>query len=397
MEKSFSKNDSERKKRVLLVGMGADIGSNLLYLCATTDVAYPITDILTHPIESEGVGAANRNSLDELQARLLLANPLLINKICIDSYRNQLIINGRTFSIHFCDFNTEIDLTDLGKFELAVLATSRKHIRSRACLNKLESIARIVIGVAENSSLPAIYPALLSAPTAHFLAGRAVNSNELAGSFAMGSCQCVGWTAGIRILADYCARQEVRLHDVLIHTEIDIIHPDTASSNFGTVRIGSRTEDPRDNLRPGVSQVADSMLRFPPSTSMNSVSLRVLSQPPGYQIQRFFLRGINVSANELIDVAKTLETIEPAIVYVTDMPVGSRVYSSLPVSMVLIATEQHLSIRRIGDVVEVIIQAYIHNTLGYCAAILSATDRILCGGNITLIDSNHPTTSEVQK
>ncbi|WP_148886104.1 hypothetical protein [Xenorhabdus doucetiae] len=375
--------------RVLLVGMGADIGSNLLYLSATTEVGYPITDVLTHPIDSEGIGATERGPLKELKARLLLANPLLFGKIITDSSNCSLAINGRSFRIHFRDLDG--DLNDLGYFDLAVLATSRRHIRSRSHLDKLESIARVVIGAAENSALPALYPALLTANSQHFLASRTAVATELSGSYAMGSCQCVGWTTGLRILADYCSSRGVALQDILVHTEVDIVHPDTASSNFGTKRVGSRTEDPRDNLRPGVSQVAESMLRFRPATSSNTVSLRVLTQPPGYQIQRFFLRGLDIRTNDLIDVASALESAEPFLIHVANTPIGSRAYSCQPCSVVLLITEQHILVKRIGDIVEVILQTFVHNTLGYCAAILSATDRILHGDAVTFVEPHNPT------
>ncbi len=385
----FDQNVRTKTGRVLLVGMGADIGSNLLYLSATTDVGYPITDVLTHPIDSEGIGAIERGPLKELKARLLLANPLLFGKIITDSSNCSLAINGRSFRIHFRDLDG--DLNDLGYFDLAVLATSRRHIRSRCHLDKLESIARVVIGAAENSALPALYPALLTANSQHFLASRTAVATELSGSYAMGSCQCVGWTTGLRILADYCSSRGVALQDILVHTEVDIVHPDTASSNFGTKRVGSRTEDPRDNLRPGVSQVAESMLRFRPATSSNTVSLRVLTQPPGYQIQRFFLRGLDIRTNDLIDVASTLESAEPFLIHVTNTPIGSKAYSCQPCSVVLLITEQHILVKRIGDIVEVILQTFVHNTLGYCAAILSATDRILHGDAVTFVEPHNLT------
>lgn len=373
--------------RVLLVGMGADIGSNLLYLSATADVVHPITDVLTHPIDSEGVGADGRGPLEELKVRLILANPQLIGRITTDRGNCSLAIDDRSFRIHFRDL--EGDLADLGFFDLAVLATSRRHIRSRSYLDRLEAIARVVIGVAENSALPALYPALLTADPQHFLAGHTAVAADVSGSYAMGSCQCVGWTTGLRVLADCCSSRGETLSDVLIHTEVDIVHPDTASSNFGTKRVGSRTEDPRDNLRPGVSQVAESMLRFNPATAANNVSLRVLTQPPGYQIQRFFLRGLDIRADNLVEAARALEVAEPALIHVADTPVGSRAYVNLACSVVLLATEQHTSVRYLGDIVEVVLQAFVHNTLGYCAAILSATDRILRGDAVTFIDSHH--------
>lgn len=374
-------------KRVLLVGMGADIGSNLLFMSATGGFAHPITDVLTHPIESDGVGAANRGPMEELKVRLILANPHLIDRITIDSDKGTLAIDDRAFRIHFRDI--EDDLASLGFFDLAVLATSRRHIRSRSHLDRLEAIARVVIGVAENSALPALYPALLAADPRHFRAGHEAGLDDMVGSYAMGSCQCVGWTTGLRVLADYCSSRDTFLQDILIHSEVDIVHPDTASSGFGTKRVGSRTEDPRDNLRPGVSQVAESMLRFPPATTANNVSLRTLTQPPGYQIQRYFVQGLDVCVADLTDAARALEAAEPTLIRVVDTPVGSRAYVSLACGLVLIATDQHVTVRRLGGITEIVFQAFVHNTLGYCATILSATDRILFGGAVTCIHSHH--------
>jgi|GEM_PF-533146 len=375
---------SEGPAKVLLVGMGADIGSNILFLSTTRGIKYPVTDVLTHSIISEGVGAANRSSLDELKARLILANPSLYDKVKTNEETSSIIINGHNFRIHFRDFDSGLE--SLGKFDLAILATSRRHIRSRAHLEKLQSLAKVVIGVAENSELPALYPALLSADAGHFSAAKSAIGSELTGSFSMGSCQCVGYTTGIRVLADYCSDNDVLLQDVLLHSEVDIIHPDTASSNFGTNRMGSRTEDPRDNLRPGVSQVAESMHRFKPATGVNTVSLRVLTQPPGYQIQRFFLKNMNVDIDKLIQVARRIESEEPSLIHVTQDPIGSKAYASMPCGLVLIATEQHISAKTIGDITEVTLQAYVHNTLGYSAAILATTDRVLNGESLTFIN-----------
>jgi len=375
------------KSRILLIGMGADIGSNILYLSATTNVEFPVTDVLTRHIESEGLGVADRDPLDELKARILLANPQLFGRITTNRRDCSLAIDNRSFRVHFRDLDQ--DITDLGHFDLAILATSRRHIRSQSYLRKIESIAKVVVGVAENSDLPALYPALINADPQHFHTSSVDSSDDISGSYAMGSCQCVGWTTGLRILADCCSYRGVSLQEFLIHSEVDIVHPDTASSNFGTKRIGSRTEDPRDNLRPGVSQVAESMLRFAPATSSNTVSLRVLTQPPGYQIQRFFLQGLDISVQELLNAARALESKEPSLIHVTTNSIGSRAYSDLPSGFILLATEHHLSIKRIGDITEVVLQAFVHNTLGYCATILSAVDHILSREALTLINSHN--------
>jgi len=372
--------------RVLLVGLGADIGSNLLYLSATGDFGCGITEVLTNPIAVEETGSRNRTALDELAARLVLAQPDLIGRITTDPTTGTLALDGRRFRIHFREF--ESDLDDLGKFDVAVLATSRSHIRSARHLSRLEKIADTVLGVAENPEIDAIYPALATVPADHLANATTHRTGTLRGSYALGSCQCAGWTTGLRVLADYCASNGFRLGDVLVHSEVDIVHPDTASSNFGTKRIGARTEDPRDNLRPGKSQVSESMQRMRPATSFNSVSLRVLTQPPGFQIQRFFLR-IEPTRAGLLDAATDLARREPRQVMVSRSPIGSRAYAAMRCSTALLTCEEHLRIQRIGEITEVVMQAFVHNTLGYCAAILDTVDRILGSSSVTVVGSLH--------
>lgn len=372
--------------RVLLVGMGADIGSNLLYLSATAGADHPITDVLTNPIDSDDGGTRVGSSLQELVARLVLANPHLIGRVSTEATTSTIQIDSTTFRIHFQDF--EDDLARLGHFDLAILATSRRHVRSQEHLARLEAIADIVVGVAENANIPALYSSLLTADPKHFHLARAATGRLPAGSYAMGSCQCAGWTTGLRVLADYCSSRGLRVADVLVHSEVDIVHPDTASSSFGTKRVGSRTEDARDNLRPSTSQVADSMSRFAPATSYNAVSLRVLTQPPGYQVQRFFVRSSDIDRADIERAARELATREPALLHVSGSPIGSRAYSSLRTSTVLVATKHHMRVQNLGEISEVVMQGFVHNTLGYCAAILDAVDRVLGGASVTVIDSH---------
>lgn len=366
--------------RVLLVGAGADIGSNLLILAATSTRKHRITDVLTRPIESEGIDSGFRTSLDELRTRVVLAQPHLFDSTSVDHGNSLLTIAGKSFRIHFQDFND--DLTPLGRFDLAILATSRSHVRSDKQLARLEAIADTVLGVAENGDIPAIYPALATSNPAQFSHARNLGSRPK-GSFALGSCQCAGWTAGLRVLANFCEERNSRLADVLLHSEVDIVHPDTASSNFGTTRIGARTEDARDNLRPGVSQVSESMNRFKPATTYNSVSLRVLTQPPGYQVQRFVLETSEVDENDIRRCAKSFSSIEPSQLLISETPIGSRAFSATPSSTILVDTTRHLSVQRFAGVSEVIVQAYVHNTIGYCAAVLTAVDHCLSGNDVT--------------
>ncbi|MGY4645732.1 hypothetical protein [Cellulomonas sp. URHB0016] len=376
---------------VLLIGLGADIGSNLLHLSATDGVEHPVTDVLTNPIVHDGTSVDVAASLEEAAARLLLANPQLAGRIGVDASDSSVSIDDRRFRIHFQDL--EDDLGSIGTFDLAILATSRRHVRSAETLARVQQIARTVVGVAESAALPAVYPALLASSAKHFAAGETEPAGGFAGAYALGSCQCAGWTAGLRVLAEHAESRGALLQDVLVHTEVEIVHPDTASSAFGMKRVGPRTEDPRDNLRPGVSQVAESMRRFGPATSANHVSLRTLVQPPGYQVQRFFVRGIDVDRAGIVAAAQALADAEPAQLRVTASTIGSRAWASVPASTVLLTAEQHLVTHRIGDVTELVMQGYVHNTLGYCAAVLAATDRILRGEPGTVVLPEQPTTS----
>lgn len=372
--------------RVLLVGMGSDIGSNLLYLSACQGSAYPITDVLTNPIDCDDGETRTSSSLQGLAARLVLANPQLIGRVFTDVDRSTIRIDNTVFRVHLQDF--EANLAGLGHFDLAILATSRRHVRSQDHLARLEAIADIVIGVAENAEIPALYPSLLTADPKHFQLGRATDGPLPAGSYAMGSCQCAGWTTGLRVLADYLSSRGLQASDVLVHSEVDIVHPDTASSSFGTKRVGARNEDARDNLRPGTSQVADSMSRFAPATSYNAVSLRVLTQPPGYQVQRFFVRLSDIDPLDIERAARDLATREPTLLHVSDSPIGSRAYSSLRTSTVLVATNHHMTVNRLDRISEVVMQGFVHNTLGYCAAVLGAIDRALSRTSVTVIGSH---------
>lgn len=370
-------------RRVLLVGGGADIGANILYLSATGEVKYPVTDILTNPIVSQGPGSELRHSLDELAARLILANPTLFGKVAVDRNSSSIIVLGKKFRVYFRNFEENLD--DIGNFDVAILATSRNHVRSNLHLNRLNEISTIVVGVAENPEINAIYPAISSAKSHHFADAYRVSGSSLYGAYALGSCQCAGWTVGLRIIAEYCERRNIRLQDRLIHSEVDIIHPDTASSNFGMKHIGARTEDPRDNMRPGISQVAKSMLRFRPATSSNTVSLRVLTQPPGYQIQRFFLGLDDVSAAEIRRSAVNFAKANPRQLQVSDSPIGSRAYSATHSSTVIIGNDEYLKVNTMNGLSEIVLQGYVHNTLGYCAAILDTTDRILGDEKVTVM------------
>ena len=172
---------------------------------------------------------------------------------------------------------------------------------------------------------------------------------------------------------------------------VDITHPDTPTGRLGTKSISARDQDPRNNLRPSFSQVETSMNRlFPESTNVNTISLRTLIMPPGYQICRFFLDYACADGGRLDGAAIAEGFAEaarrlPAVLRVAEVPLGSRGFEFAEAAAVVLA--QPALLRFADDpfglggdggapVSELIVQAYIHNTRGYCRSVIEAIRRL---------------------
>jgi hypothetical protein len=372
-------------KTGILFGAGADIGSNLLSLNDPTRDGFAITDVVTRHIPSDAA-LAPLSSMRQLAGRMMLADPTLLNHLDIDEEGQILTVRGRPVRVHFVDVQDDA-LLELGHFDLGIVATHRNHIRSIEMLQRFRKLADTVIGVAENDSLPAFYTPLAGADLSLLgVAQRPGLGSE--GLFSLGSCQCVGWAAQLRGLLDAAAVAGVDELG-LERAELDIVHPDTASSSFGTAGIGARREDARDNLRPGFSQVRRSMTRLPGVTTLNTVSLRVLTQPPGYQVSRFFVRAHLDTEAVRAGFARAHEAL-PNVIQTTDVPVGSRAFSASGAAATVLTAPSHLHVSRLSiggaSFTEIVTQAYIHNTVGYCASVLEAGRRLLADNlDVTLL------------
>ncbi|MDN3260914.1 hypothetical protein QWJ26_14050 [Streptomyces sp. CSDS2] len=373
-------------KTAILFGAGADIGSNLLSLNDPERDGFLITDVVTRPISSDRA-LEPLSSLQQLVGRLLLADPSLYGQVSADEASSQLLVKGRKIRIHFHDVE-DAAVLGLGPFDLAILATHRDHIRSRAMLERIGTVASRVVGVAENTAIPAFYVPLDGADVSVLGIREPVPAGD--GFFSLGSCQCVGWAAQLRGVVEAATLAGVA--DLgLVRAETEIVHPDTASSSFGTKGIGARREDARDNLRPGFSQLQKSMTRLPGVTALNTVSLRVLTQPPGYQVSRFFVRAA-LDFDTVRAGFERARELMPNVVQTTDIPVGSRAFSQSGAAATVITAPTHLKV--IPDalpgsgITEIITQAYVHNTAGYSASVLEAGKRLLSGAdNVTLLPS----------
>ena len=172
--------------------------------------------------------------------------------------------------------------------------------------------------------------------------------------------------------------------------ELDIVHPDTPTGRLGTKSLEPRDQDPRNNFRPSFSQANISMKRLYPNTeSINTVSLRTLISPPGFQISRFFFSYKTKNKKKLnkkhfIKDFKNLEKKYPSIIKLSNLPLGSRAFEMTDSASVVLSGENYftfkdkiLNIQKNQNLSEIILQAYVHNTRGYCRSIIFALDQFL--------------------
>lgn len=367
-------------KKILLIGCGAEIGSMLLGMLQPQLDGLQIAAVLTHPVATDP-SHPGLTSLDGLCARLVLGSPQLLDQVAVAG--RCLVIRGQQVPVFFGDLRDFPLETLPGPFDVCVVATSKSHIGDGDLMGRCLSVARFVVGVAEASGLPALYPPLLGAPERFLpLKSQPAGRERI---FALGSCQSNGWLAqlrGVLELAEDAALTQLEFRGL----EVDIVHPDTPTGRLGTASLRAREQDPRNNLRPGFSQVESTMERlFPGGHNVNTVSLRTLTQPPGYQLCRFFfsyrgpgprLDGPAIAAS----LGRTAQRL-PTVLRLAERPYGSRGFEQceaaavvLPQPALLRFADDPFGLEAAGvtPVSELILQAYVHNTRGYCRSVIEA-------------------------
>ena len=180
----------------------------------------------------------------------------------------------------------------------------------------------------------------------------------------------------------------------MIGTELDIVHPDTPQGKLGTKGHMPREQDARNNLRPGFSQVNISMKKlFPKIHTLNTISLRTLITPPGYQICRFYFRykfknNKRTSLKNLINSLKETSKNYPNIIKISENTLGSRAYERTESAAVILADEKYIHFKddlfmdRLNkeqqtQTSQIIVQSYVHNTRGYCRSVLDALKAVV--------------------
>lgn len=375
---------------VAVLGCGADVGSNLLLQHDPANDGFRIGAVITRA----SVPGDDRASLEDLTARLQLADPRAERLVGYDLASVSLLVGDLVVPVHFRDLDTD-DLTGLGPFDVAVIATHRSHIRSAEARERVLAIADTVVGVAESADLPLLLPPLGTGPVG--VAGVPTERAPRSGAaFVFGSCQCVGWAATLRGLIEASraiGHSELRLARV----DTDIVHPDTASSTFGTAGVGARREDARDNLRPGHSQLGLTFDRFPGVDAANGVSLRALTQPPGYQLSRFLVHD-ELPVAALRDAFRGLAEDPSTGVRCAERPIGSRAYALSSAIATVLLCDPHLRSERVTgtDLWQVTTHAFIHNTIGYSRSVLDGIGALLRDESPTVLPPHEsPVTADL--
>ncbi len=375
-----------KKIKTLLVGLGSEIGSTLISMTSSKKETIQITGVITNEIFKKDL----RKNLESLIARIVINEPEMINRISFNEKESSLIINKNKIRIFWGNVK-KVDLNKINtKFDITIIATSKDHINDKTFMKKFLKVSKFVFGVAESNNLPSIYPNIINTKS-KFFEKKPMNIFEVKDkAFALGSCQTNGWQSQLRLIAEIF--NNIKLNNYkMLGCELDIIHPDTPTGKLGTKSINPRDQDARNNLRPGFSQVEKSMKKIFKSAHLkNTISLRTLTSPPGYQISRFY---ISYSASGKKEISKKYfkkKIIEFCkknrfIINYTESTLGSRAFEKLETSAVLLLNDKYFQFNnnflkinsKKDQLLQIVFQSYVHNTRGYCRSVIESIKKIL--------------------
>lgn len=362
--------------------------------------AIELAAILTHPIAVDPKHPTLKG-IDSLVARVILAQPQMLDQVKSSQSPEALVVRGKTIPVFWGDA-ASFDFSLLpGPFDVCLVATSEKQVKDTAFMNRFVATANYVIGVAESGGLPAIYYPLIDVPD-RLLPVAPVTLGD-SRVFCLGSCQSNGWQALLRGLFGVVETTGMESFE-LCAAELDIVHPDTPTGRLSTKSLAARDQDARNNLRPGFSQVETVMKRlFPGRHTVNTISLRTLIMPPSYQICRFFFR-YRLANHRRLDRAAIVAGFRhaaktrPYAVRVADLPLGSRGFEQCESAAVVLPQESLLHFAddpfALGTsdtlpVSELIVQAYVHNTRGYCRTIIESVKHLTSSPKVKVFPATH--------
>lgn len=375
----------KKKIKILLVGLGAEIGSTLINLTKSGNENFEISGIITNEIVKNDL----KQNFQSVIARIILNDPSSLNRISFDEKKSILIIGKKKINVYWGDIK-KINLSRIkNKFDVTIIATSKIHINNKNLMKRFLKLSKYVFGVAESTVLPSIYPNLININSSLFQK-KPLNFYKIKEKvFALGSCQTNGWQAQLRLIAEIF--NEINVDNLtMLGCELDIVHPDTAQGRLGTKSLDPREQDARNNLRPGFSQVEKSMKKiFNKAHTKNTISLRTLTTPPGYQISRFYLsystkNSKQISKNQIKKKIKDFCQKNKFKIQYTESSLGSRAFERLETSAIILLDDKYfhlnndfLNLRVSGkNIVQIIFQSYVHNTRGYSRSVIEAVKEI---------------------
>ena len=161
----------KNKKKILLVGMGSEIGSYLLSINHSKSNDIEINHVLTNKIYGNDIS----QNLKSLQARIIINDPSFLNLINIDIKNSALIINKKKIKIFWGDIK-KFNLKEIKqRFDATIVATSKKHISDKKIMSRFLKNSKYVFGVAESKKMPSLYPNLIGLKSS-IITGKSTNS-----------------------------------------------------------------------------------------------------------------------------------------------------------------------------------------------------------------------------
>ena len=180
-------------KKILLVGCGSEIGSNLLLLSKKYNFQFDITTVINSTIKLD-TKFKKLDQADAIISRLRLAYPL--NKKDIKKLRkNQISIFGKPTKLIFSNINDYLKVNKTKKWDATILATSKEDLQDKILLNKLKKISKLVFGMAESKIMDNYYPAMYNFNSS-LLKINNITDKKL---ISFGSCQTNGWLAQMQV------------------------------------------------------------------------------------------------------------------------------------------------------------------------------------------------------
>ncbi len=376
-------------KKILLIGCGAEIGSMLLNLNNPKKDKFKIDTVITNKITS--ISKDNKEDLQSIYSRLVIAEPRLVNLVKLNYKDNSITLNKHKIKFIFSNIHKFNFKKFKKKFYATIVATSKKDISNKILMKNFLKCSNYVFGVAESKTLPSIYPNLIGINLKHFQKKpKNINSSKNK-IFALGSCQSNGWQAQLRALFEVL--NKLNLNNIkVLGTELDIVHPDTPQGRLGTKSIKPREQDARNNLRPSFSQANISMKKiFPLAHTINTISLRTLTSPPGYQISRFYLqvdekKSFKNLKEIFVSEMKKFSKKNPYVFQISETSLGSKAFEMTETGAVILIDKEYFKIlknpfkfsitKTNNTFYEIIMQSYVHNTRGYCRSVIETIKNI---------------------